>query len=108
MPATGARHGGRVLQALVSAAAVRKIMNYFIFTVFFLIVVMIPVSASCGESFSLNNTYIESSDGDTSPCKYSICKASSDICQLRLGFTTFDIAQPATTVGKTNVISFYI
>ena len=88
-----------MLQALVSAAAVRNITVSNL--LLFLIVVMIPVSASCGESFSLNNTYIESSDGDTSPCKYTICKASSDICQLRLGFTTFDIAQPATTVGKT-------
>jgi len=54
-------------------------------------------SGGCGGSTSLNNTYFKSSDGDSSPCTFSVCKASIDICHLRLGFDTFDIAQPSTS-----------
>ena len=54
-------------------------------------------SGGCGASTSLNNTYFKSSDGDSSPCKFSVCKISNDVCQIRLGFDSFDIAQPSTT-----------
>lgn len=50
----------------------------------------------CGGSTSVNNTYFRSTDSDTSPCTFSVCKSEADICQLRLGFDTFDIAQPST------------
>ena len=53
-------------------------------------------SGGCGGTTSLNNTYFKSSTSDSSPCTFSVCKASSDICQIRLGFDTFDIAQPST------------
>jgi len=53
-------------------------------------------SGGCGASTSLNNTYFKSGDGDTSPCSFSVCKTSTNICQIRLGFDTFDIAQPST------------
>ena len=51
---------------------------------------------TCGGSSSVNNTYFSSSDSDTSPCTFSVCPAGSDICQIRLGFDSFDISQPST------------
>jgi len=60
-------------------------------------------TGSCGGSTSLNNTYFTSSDGSSSPCSFSVCRSSSDICQIRLGFDTFDISQPSTvTLADTN------
>jgi len=62
---------------------------------------------SCGAVSSENCTYFQSSA--TQPagqCGISVCKASSDICQLRLDFTTFVINGPNTltiTVTKLNV-----
>ena len=53
-------------------------------------------SGGCSGSTSLNNTYFKSSDSDASPCLFTVCKSSSDVCQIRLGFDTFDIAQPST------------
>ena len=53
-------------------------------------------SGGCSGSTSINNTYFKSSDGDSSPCLFSVCKISDDICQIRLDFDTFDIAQPST------------
>lgn len=53
-------------------------------------------TGSCSGSTSVNNTYFASTGSDTSPCTFSVCKASSDICQIRLGFDTFSIAQPST------------
>ena len=50
-------------------------------------------TGSCGGSTSLNNTYFTSSDGSSSPCSFSVCRSSSDICQIRLGFDTFDTAE---------------
>lgn len=52
---------------------------------------------NCGGSTSVNNTYFVSNSGDTSPCTFSVCKSQSDICQLRLGFDEFVIAQPSTS-----------
>ena len=51
----------------------------------------------CGGSSSVNNTYFRSSDGTSSPCSFTVCKAGSDVCQIRLGFDNFDISQPSTT-----------
>jgi len=50
----------------------------------------------CGGSTSINNTYFVSSDTDTSTCTFAVCKASDDICTIRLDFDTFVIAQPST------------
>ena len=50
----------------------------------------------CGGSTSYNNTYFKSTSEDSSPCTFSVCKAKPDICQIRLGFDNFDIAQPST------------
>ena len=61
------------------------------------------LSGYCGGSTSVNNTYFRSSDGTSSPCSFSVCKSSSDVCQIRLGFDAFDISQPSTiTLTDTN------
>jgi len=57
----------------------------------------------CGGSTSENNTYFASTGTDTSPCSFSVCKTTDDICQIRLNFDAFDIAQPDTkTLTSTN------
>ena len=53
-------------------------------------------TGGCSGSTTLNNTYFKSSDSDSSPCLFSVCKSNDDICQIRLNFNTFDIAQPST------------
>ena len=59
------------------------------------------LSARCGETTSLNNTYFASTDsGDTSPCDLTVCRANSNICQIRLDFDTFEIDGPVTTVTE--------
>ena len=52
-----------------------------------------------------NNTYFSSSSY-ASPCVLKVCKLSANICQLRLDFDTFVIAQPesSTTPIATNCI----
>lgn len=45
-----------------------------------------------------NNTYFVSQSGDSSPCTFNVCRSSSDICQIRLNFDTFQISGPVTTV----------
>jgi len=57
------------------------------------------LSKGCGTSTSVNNTYFVSSGADTSPCSFQVCKADSNICQIKLTFTTFDIPQPSTAVN---------
>jgi len=59
-------------------------------------------SSSCGSSVSQNCTYIQNPSYPTSytttgTCAWSVTPVSSDICQLRLDFTNFDIVE--TTVG---------
>ena len=56
-------------------------------------------SGSCSGSTSLNNTYFKSSSSDSTPCTFQVCKSNSDVCQIRLGFDTFAIAQPNTVTG---------
>merc|ERR1719264_1597065 len=49
---------------------------------------------SCGGSASENQTYLVQSSVTslTSPCKYTICPASTDICRIRFDFTTMVLA----------------
>merc|ERR1711899_601890 len=49
---------------------------------------------SCGDSSSENQTYLVQSTVTslTSPCTYTICKCSTDICRIRFDFTTFVLA----------------
>ena len=59
---------------------------------------------SCGGVYNLNNSYWRDSKSrtgnsitdDTSPCTFTVCKEDSDICQIRLDFETFSMAQPNT------------
>merc|ERR1712223_390960 len=61
---------------------------------------------SCGDSSSQNQTYLVQSSVTslTSPCTYSICKCSTNICRIRFDFTTFVLATAVagTTVSATN------
>merc|ERR1712223_2296946 len=56
----------------------------------------------CGSSSSENQTYLvqTSVTSLTSPCTYTICKCSTDICRIRFDFTTFVLA---TAVAGTTV-----
>jgi len=63
-------------------------------------------SLSCGGSSSENQTYIvqSSTTALTSPCTYTICKCSTDICRIRFDFTTLVLAnavQGTTSAGAT-------
>merc|ERR1712038_72386 len=57
---------------------------------------------SCGGSSSQNQTYLVQSSVTslTSPCTYTICKCSTNICRIRFDFTTFVLA---TAVAGTTV-----
>jgi hypothetical protein len=59
---------------------------------------------TCGGSSTENCTYFDSSTSQgTGSCKAEICKLNSDICQIRLDFSTFVITGPSTataSVGK--------
>lgn len=59
------------------------------------------VSLACGGSSSDNNTYIVQASATTvtSPCKHTICPASTNICRIRYDFTTFVTAGPQTGTG---------
>ncbi|XP_059082958.1 uncharacterized protein LOC131880365 isoform X2 [Tigriopus californicus] len=62
------------------------------------------ISLACGQTSSDNNTYITGT-GSTSPtmvtvCSYGICKASPDICRIRLDFLKHTLTGP--TVGTTD------
>jgi len=57
------------------------------------------LSGNCGGSTTLNNTYFSSSSADTSPCKFTVCKCSTDICQIKLNFDTFSIDQPNSSTS---------
>merc|ERR1719362_1489130 len=57
---------------------------------------------SCGGSASENQTYLVQSSVTTltSPCSYTVCKCSTNICRIRYDFTTFVLAN---AVGGTSV-----
>jgi len=57
----------------------------------------------CGSKIAENNTYFQSSS-TTVPggqCSVTICECSTDVCQLRLDFSTFVIAGPSTNTLST-------
>ena len=58
-------------------------------------------SGGCGGTTAINNTYFSGSISDSSPCLFSVCPVSSQICQIRLSFDTFEISQPSTAVAPT-------
>merc|ERR1711962_28073 len=56
---------------------------------------------SCGDvTLAENNTYFTSSDlVKGSNCRLTVCKCSTDVCQLRLDFETFVLNVPITKVS---------
>lgn len=64
-------------------------------------------SLACGGSTSANNSYAIISSfnvaTDTSPCTYTFCKSTSDVCKLRIDYTTMEIAGPRTVTAAGNV-----
>ncbi|XP_059099340.1 uncharacterized protein LOC131893360 [Tigriopus californicus] len=60
-------------------------------------------TVACGATTSQNCTYLvqeATTNPPANPCTFTICKQSSDICRIRLDFTTFSIAGPA--IGTTS------
>merc|ERR1711892_1559610 len=58
------------------------------------------LSIGCGGSTSTNNTYItQASTTSTASCSYTVCPASTDICQIRVDFEKFVMAGASTTTG---------
>ena len=56
------------------------------------------VTLNCGGTSTENCTYFDSSTSVlTGACKAKICKANSNICQIRLDFSTFVITGPSTS-----------
>jgi len=57
----------------------------------------------CGGSASENNTYIvqASATAVTSPCTYTVCKCSTNICRIRYDFTTFVLANAVAGTSVT-------
>merc|ERR1719400_2615637 len=70
---------------------------------------------SCGGSASENQTYLIQSSVTTltSPCKYTICPVSTDICRIRFDFTTMvlvgavagTVTAAATAVGAAGTLN---
>merc|ERR1712241_661157 len=68
---------------------------------------------SCGAgSVAENCTYFTSADRTAgASCSLTICKSSSDVCQLRLDFETFTLSNPYTSTagaGATNTMTTQI
>ena len=64
------------------------------------------VIGRCGDTISQNNTYFESRGSESGSCTLKICKCSTNVCQLRLDFETFQISGPSTsTQSVTKVIA---
>jgi len=66
------------------------------------------ISLACGGSTSNNNSYIVQASTTTAPatpCTYSVCPCSSDICRIRYDFTTHTLAsQHEGTVAAAGVV----
>lgn len=66
-------------------------------------------SLACGGTTSENCTYLVQASTTTppsDPCTFTICKCSSNICRIRLDFTTFSIAGPVVgTASEATVLT---
>ena len=58
---------------------------------------------ACGGTTSANNSYaiINSFNvaTDTDPCTYTFCKANSDVCKLRIEYTSMVLSPPGVVSG---------
>lgn len=59
------------------------------------------IKLACGGTTSNNNSYIVQSGVTalSSPCSYSVCPCSTDICRIRYDFTTHTLAQPVVVTA---------
>ena len=63
----------------------------------------LSVTFGCGATRSENMTFFELSGvSGASNCVAKICKKDDNICQIRLDFNTFVIAQPTTALVSGN------
>jgi len=60
-------------------------------------------SLSCGGTVAENSSYIvqSSTTALTSPCTYTVCRCSSNICRIRYDFTTFVLANAVQGTAAT-------
>ena len=68
-------------------------IQFWYLVIFFIFLVVL----NCGEQSSENSTYFQSTGSDKGACNAKICPMTSEICQLRLDFITFNIAEPSTS-----------
>ncbi|XP_043233667.1 uncharacterized protein LOC122387482 [Amphibalanus amphitrite] len=68
------------------------------------------MTGSCGNFTRYNNSYFESTDaGNTPNCQFTVYRDSSArICQLRLDFDTFRLAQPDNASGQCTTDAFSV
>ena len=59
--------------------------------------------AECGGTYSQNLTYWQKTS--TTPCSINICKCQSDVCFIRLDFTSFDLHQPDSDLSPTTTLA---
>ena len=66
------------------------------FSLLFILYHYLTVALSCGGSASENQTYLVQSSVTTltSPCSYTICPCSSNICRIRFDFTVRILTVP--------------
>merc|ERR1712117_405187 len=63
-------------------------------------------SSSANNSYAIISSYSTSSDAD--PCTYTFCKASSDVCKLRIDFDTMVLATPVTYAANPTAANTYL
>jgi len=61
-------------------------------------------SATCGQSYSENCTYFDSSSPTAGACSASVCKCQNNICQMRLDFDSFTISGPSTSTDSAGTL----
>jgi len=63
-------------------------------------------TAGCGNTFSENCTYFDSSTVTAGSCAATVCKCNTNICQMRLDFNTFTITGPSTASTSIGLQTF--
>ncbi len=58
------------------------------------------MTINCGGIASENCTYFDSSGVTSGACVAKVCPCADDICQMRLDFTSFQIAGPSTNTNS--------
>merc|ERR1712064_164440 len=63
-------------------------------------------TVGCGDTVSENSTYFESNNAASGACNTKVCRCDKNICQMRLDFTTFQIADPTTATTTVSLTAF--